>query len=47
MFFGMLSQYPIYVGGSGSEDKSSLPMMSISNGNNNVTIHPDKLLVQG
>lgn len=45
MFFGMLSQYPIQIGG--SVNKSTTPIMSISNSNNNITIHPDKLLING
>lgn len=45
MFFGMLSQYPIQIGG--SVNKSTTPIMSISNSSNNVTIHPDKLLING
>lgn len=45
MFFGMLSQYPLQIGGSVS--KSTTPIMCISNKNNNITIHPDKLLING
>lgn len=45
MFFGMLSQYPLQIGGSVS--KSTTPIMSISNENNDITIHPDKLLMHG
>lgn len=45
MFFGMLSQYPLQIGGSVS--KSTTPIMCISNKNNNITIHPDKLLMHG
>lgn len=45
MFFGMLSQYPIQIGG--SVNKNTTPIISISNSNNNVTIHPDKLLING
>lgn len=45
MFFGMLSQYPLQIGGSVS--KSTTPIMYISNENNDVTIHPDKLLIHG
>lgn len=45
MFFGMLSQYPIQIGG--SVNKSTTPIMSISNSSNNITIHPDKLLING
>lgn len=45
MFFGMLSQYPLQIGGSVS--KSTTPIMYISNGNNDITIHPDKLLIHG
>lgn len=45
MFFGMSSQYPIQIGG--SADKSTTPIMIISNGTSDVTIHPDKLLMHG
>lgn len=45
MFFGMQSQYPIQIGDSVS--KSTTPIMYISNGPNDVTIHPDKLLIHG
>lgn len=45
MFFGMQSQYPLQIGGSVS--KSTTPIMYISNGNNDITIHPDKLLIHG
>ena len=45
MFFGMQSQYPIQVGG--SVNKSTTPIMYISNSSNNITIHPDKLLING
>lgn len=45
MFFGMQSQYPLQIGGSVS--KSTTPIMYISNGTNDVTIHPDKLLIHG
>lgn len=45
MFFGMLSQYPLQIGGSVS--KSTTPIMYISNKNNDITIHPDKLLIHG
>lgn len=45
MFFGMLSKYPLQIGGSVS--KSTTPIMYISNKNNDVTIHPDKLLIHG
>lgn len=45
MFFGMLSQYPLQIGGSVS--KSTTPIMYISNKNNGITIHPDKLLMRG
>lgn len=45
MFFGMQSKYPLQIGGSVS--KSTTPIMYISNKNNNITIHPDKLLIQG
>ena len=45
MFFGMLSQYPLQIGGSVS--KSTTPIMYISNENNDITIHPDKLLMHG
>lgn len=45
MFFGMQSQYPIQVGG--SVNKSTTPLMYISNSSNNITIHPDKLLMNG
>lgn len=45
MFFGMLSQYPRQMGGSAS--KSTTPIMSISNKNNSIAIHPNKLLING
>lgn len=45
MFFGMQSKYPLQIGGSVS--KSTTPIMYISNKNNNITIHPDKLLING
>lgn len=45
MFFGMLSQYPLQIGGSVS--KSTTPIVYISNENNDITIHPDKLLIHG
>lgn len=45
MFFGMLSKYPLQIGGSVS--KSTVPIMYISNKNNGITIHPDKLLMHG
>lgn len=45
MFFGMQSQYPIQIGG--SVNKSTTPIMYISNSSNNITIHPDKLLING
>lgn len=45
MFFGMQSQYPLQIGGSVS--KSTTPIMYISNKNNGITIHPDKLLIHG
>lgn len=45
MFFGMLSQYPLQIGGSVS--KRTTPIMYISNKNNDITIHPDKLLMHG
>lgn len=45
MFFGMQSQYPLQIGGSVS--KSTTPIMYISNKNNDITIHPDKLLIHG
>lgn len=45
MFFGMQSQYPLQIGGSVS--KSTTPIMYISNKNNYITIHPDKLLMHG
>lgn len=45
MFFGMQSKYPLQIGGSVS--KSTTPIMYISNGNNDITIHPDKLLIHG
>lgn len=45
MFFGMQSQYPIQVGG--SVNKSTTPIMYISNSSNNISIHPDKLLING
>ena len=45
MFFGMQSQYPLQVGRSVS--KSTTPVMYISNENNDITIYPDKLLING
>lgn len=45
MFFGMQSQYPLQIGG--SDVKQTTPIMTISNSNNNVTIMPDKLLING
>lgn len=45
MFFGMQSQYPLQIGG--SDVKQTTPIMAISNSNNNVTIMPDKLLING
>lgn len=45
MFFGMQSRYPLQIGGSVS--KSTTPIMYISNKNNDITIHPDKLLMHG
>ncbi len=45
MFFGMQTQYPLQIGGSVS--KSTAPIMYISNKNNDITIHPDKLLMHG
>lgn len=45
MFFGMQSQYPIQI--SGSANKSTTPIMYISDSSNNITIHPDKLLING
>lgn len=45
MFFGMQSKYPIQIGSSVSE--STTPIMYISNKNNDITIHPDKLLIHG
>lgn len=45
MFFGMQSQYPLQIGGSVS--KSTTPIMYISNKNNDITIHPGKLLIHG
>ena len=45
MFFGMQSQYPLQIGGSVS--KNTTPIMYISNKNNDITIHPDKLLIHG
>lgn len=45
MFFGIQSQYPLQIGGSVS--KSTTPIMYISNENNDITIHPDKLLIHG
>lgn len=45
MFFGMQSQYPLQIGGSVS--KCTTPIMYISNKNNDITIHPDKLLMHG
>lgn len=45
MFFGMLSQYPLQAGGSAS--KSTTPIMYISNKNNSITIHPNRLIMSG
>lgn len=45
MFFGMQSEYPLQIGGSVS--KSTTPIMYISNKNNDIAIHPDKLLIHG
>ena len=45
MFFGMQSKYPLQIGG--SDVKQTTPIMTISNSNNNVTIMPDKLLING
>lgn len=45
MFFGMQSKYPLQIGGSVS--KGTTPIMYISNKNNDITIHPDKLLIHG
>lgn len=45
MFFGMQSKYPLQIGGSVS--KSTTPIIYISNKNNDITIHPDKLLIHG
>lgn len=45
MFFGMQSQYPLQAGGSVSKDTT--PIMYISNENNEIAIHPDKLLMHG
>ena len=45
MFFGMQSKYPLQIGG--SVGKSTTPIMWISNKNNDITIHPDKLLMHG
>lgn len=45
MFFGMQSQYPLQIGG--SDTKTTTPIMTISNSSNNVTIMPDKLLING
>lgn len=45
MFFGMQSKYPLQIGSSVS--KSTTPIMYISNKNNDITIHPDKLLIHG
>lgn len=45
MFFGMQSKYPLQIGGSVS--KNTTPIMYISNKNNDITIHPDKLLIHG
>lgn len=45
MFFGMQSKYPLQIGGSVS--KSTTPIMYISDKNNDITIHPDKLLIHG
>lgn len=48
MFFGMQSQYPLQIGDiGGSVGKSTTPIMYISNKNNDITIHPDKLLMHG
>lgn len=45
MFFGMQSKYPLQIGGSVS--KGTTPIMYISNKNNDIAIHPDKLLIHG
>ena len=45
MFFGMQSQYPLQIGG--SDTKTTTPIMTISNSSNNVTIMPNKLLING
>lgn len=45
MFFGMQSQYPLQIGGSVS--KSTTPIMYISNKTNDITMHPDKLIMHG
>ena len=45
MFFGMQSQYPLQIGG--SDTKTTTPIMTISNRSNNVTIMPNKLLING
>lgn len=45
MFFGMQSQYPLQIGG--SDVKQTTPVMIISNSNSNITIMPDKLLING
>ena len=45
MFFGIQSQYHLQTGNSVS--KSTTPIMYISNENNNIAIHPDKLLIHG
>lgn len=45
MFFGMLSQYPLQIGGSVS--KGTTPIMYISNGTNDITMHPNKLIMHG
>lgn len=45
MFFGMQSQYPLQIDDPAS--KCTTPIMYISNKNNDITIHPDKLLMHG
>lgn len=45
MFFGMLSQYPLQIDGSVS--KNTTPIMYISNGTNDITMHPNKLIMHG
>ena len=45
MFFGMQSQYPLQIGGSNA--KQTTPIMKISGKNNNITIMPNRLIING